>query len=175
MLIGTNAIDCVLRNLMVGSTMVDRLLVRLISCWKSLQLFIHVFQIPRADWFSEIYNETLAQLVTSLSQQIMDRNGALFKETFVANRSLAFFLKNLLSVMDRGKVFDLIKIYWTKFGNLNLADGKGVVKLRVEFLSIVCTHEHFVALSLPVIARNKHFGTVWTKGNLNHNSTIILF
>ncbi|XP_063724459.1 dedicator of cytokinesis protein 11-like isoform X2 [Symsagittifera roscoffensis] len=120
-------------------------------------------KIPRADWFSEIYNETLAQLVTSLSQQIMDRNGALFKETFVANRSLAFFLKNLLSVMDRGKVFDLIKIYWTKFGNLNLADGKGVVKLRVEFLSIVCTHEHFVALSLPVIARNKHFGTVWTK------------
>ncbi|XP_075242706.1 dedicator of cytokinesis protein 11-like isoform X2 [Convolutriloba macropyga] len=120
-------------------------------------------KIPRGVWFTELYHDTLSQMVTSLSQQILDRNSTNFKETLIANRSLAFFLKNLLSLMDRGKVFNLIKSYWMIFGHLNLADGKGVVKLRIEFLQIMSSHEHFVALCMPVFAKKSTFGTIWSK------------
>uniref|UniRef100_A0A674DUG5 Dedicator of cytokinesis 7 n=1 Tax=Salmo trutta TaxID=8032 RepID=A0A674DUG5_SALTR len=57
------------------------------------------------------------------------------------NTSLAFFLNDLLSVMDRGFVFSLIKTYWKQNPTLE--------SLRLDLLRIVCSHEHYVTLNLP--------------------------
>ena len=116
------------------------------------------FQLPRGIWFSSNYNSSLIELVTTLTQQIFDRNAALPNETTSANRSLALFLKSLLSLLDRGKVFEMIRCYWAKFGCINMADGKGIVRLRLDFLLILVTHEHFVQLNLPSLNK-KNQGT----------------
>ena len=125
---------------------------------------VRSFQLPRNTWFGESFKAILSELVTLLSCQIFDRNHNMQNEMSSANRSLALFIKNLFSVMDRGLVLSLCQIYWSKFANLNTADGKGAVALRLEFLAIVCQHEHFVALSLPMVVQKMLQGPMWEKG-----------
>uniref|UniRef100_A0A4W3ICG8 Dedicator of cytokinesis 7 n=1 Tax=Callorhinchus milii TaxID=7868 RepID=A0A4W3ICG8_CALMI len=64
------------------------------------------------------------------------------------NVSLAFFINDLLSVMDRGFVFSLIKSYWKQVTDVSHLDST-LVSLRLDFLRIICSHEHYVTLNLP--------------------------
>ncbi|XP_035698985.1 dedicator of cytokinesis protein 7-like isoform X3 [Branchiostoma floridae] len=70
------------------------------------------------------------------------------------NASLAFFLTDLLSLMDRGFVFNLIKTYCKQVSGkiASLANSTTLTTLKLEFLRIICSHEHFVVLNLPFIA-----------------------
>ncbi|XP_068675223.1 dedicator of cytokinesis protein 7-like [Montipora foliosa] len=64
------------------------------------------------------------------------------------NSSLAFFLYDLFSLVDRGFVFELVRHYCKEM----LYQGTIVPEasqLRLEFLRIVCSHEHYVTLNLP--------------------------
>lgn len=56
--------------------------------------------------------------------------------------------------MDRGFVFGLIKNYYKVmiFKNVSIPD---LIHYKLDFLRIVCSHEHFVALNLA-------FGTPYT-------------
>ncbi|PIO05004.1 hypothetical protein AB205_0021130 [Aquarana catesbeiana] len=67
------------------------------------------------------------------------------------NSSLAFFLNDLLSMMDRGFVFLLIRSYYKQINNkLSKAQNPNVlISLRMDFIRIVCSHEHYVPLNLP--------------------------
>ncbi len=93
------------------------------------------------------------------------------------NSSLAFFLFDLLSIADRGFVFMMIKTYYkhvsTKISSLPDAHALYSLKvlfvisplacyvscrlrnnmknflLQLDFLRIIFSHEHFVALNLP--------------------------
>ncbi|CAJ0925344.1 unnamed protein product, partial [Ranitomeya imitator] len=67
------------------------------------------------------------------------------------NVSLAFFLNDLLSIMDRGFVFSLVKAYFKQVSSkLHILPNPSVlVSLRLDFLRIVCSHEHYVTLNLP--------------------------
>ena len=68
------------------------------------------------------------------------------------NSSLAFFLHDLLSVMDRGYVFSLIRTYMKDVSsrmNTTVAESLPLWHLQLDFVRIVCSHEHFVSLSLP--------------------------
>lgn len=95
------------------------------------------------------------------------------------NSSLAFFLNDLLSLMDRGFVFNLIRSYYKQvpvapppccpqtskswihmltrtrplkqIGNkLHTAQNPSSLNaLRMDFTRIVCSHEHYVTLNLP--------------------------
>ncbi|XP_016346963.1 dedicator of cytokinesis protein 7-like [Sinocyclocheilus anshuiensis] len=66
------------------------------------------------------------------------------------NTSLAFFLNDLLSVMDRGFVFSLIKTYWKQVSTkLYALQNLTLESLRLDFLRIACSHEHYVTLNLP--------------------------
>ncbi|XP_029474486.1 dedicator of cytokinesis protein 7 isoform X5 [Rhinatrema bivittatum] len=67
------------------------------------------------------------------------------------NTSLAFFLNDLLSVMDRGFVFSLIKAYYKQVSSklYSLPNPSVLVSLRLDFLRIICSHEHYVTLNLP--------------------------
>ncbi|XP_066298679.1 dedicator of cytokinesis protein 7-like isoform X4 [Branchiostoma lanceolatum] len=70
------------------------------------------------------------------------------------NASLAFFLTDLLSLMDRGFVFNLIKTYCKQVSGkiASLANSTTLTTLKLEFLRVICSHEHFVVLNLPFIA-----------------------
>ncbi|XP_078656496.1 dedicator of cytokinesis protein 7-like isoform X7 [Branchiostoma floridae x Branchiostoma belcheri] len=70
------------------------------------------------------------------------------------NASLAFFLNDLLSLMDRGFVFNLIKTYCKQVSGkiASLANATTLTTLKLEFLRIICSHEHFVVLNLPFVA-----------------------
>lgn len=96
-----------------------------------------------------------------------------FKETYLItnlNQSFAFFIRDLISIVDRQFVFNLIKIFTCKMSVVmpksnsfqyattkpeyssannshNFVDN--LFEFRIDFLRIVCGHEHFVALNLP--------------------------
>merc|ERR550519_1724346 len=69
------------------------------------------------------------------------------------NCCLAFFLHDLLSIMDRGFVFSLVKTYMKEVtlavnANTETPDSN-LWGLQLDFLRIICSHEHFVPLNLP--------------------------
>lgn len=61
----------------------------------------------------------------------------------VLNENIAFFLKDLLSVYDRGLIMDVIFLYQNRLPNAQ-------VNLKIEFLEIICDYEHYIQLNLPL-------------------------
>uniref|UniRef100_A0A8C2KJK9 Dedicator of cytokinesis 8 n=1 Tax=Cyprinus carpio TaxID=7962 RepID=A0A8C2KJK9_CYPCA len=67
------------------------------------------------------------------------------------NISLAFFLYDLMSLMDRGFVFQLTKTCTTCMSailstlSVNMST---LISMRLEFLRVLCSHEHYLNLSL---------------------------
>lgn len=88
------------------------------------------------------------------------------------NQSIGFFIRDLLSVLDRHFVFNLIKTYCRKLSIMmpsasksfqylvpetnsnNSSNSKNLsdqlFDLKVDFLRVLCGHEHFAALNLPI-------------------------
>lgn len=52
--------------------------------------------------------------------------------------------------MDRGFVFKLINMYMDKF---NPGDSRPLHEYKFDFLQIICSHEHYVILNLPMQTR----------------------
>ncbi|XP_023379201.1 dedicator of cytokinesis protein 6 isoform X7 [Pteropus vampyrus] len=67
------------------------------------------------------------------------------------NASLAFFLSDLLSLVDRGFVFSLVRAHYKQVATrLQSAPNPAVLlTLRMDFTRILCSHEHYVTLNLP--------------------------
>uniref|UniRef100_A0A4W3I185 Dedicator of cytokinesis 8 n=1 Tax=Callorhinchus milii TaxID=7868 RepID=A0A4W3I185_CALMI len=63
------------------------------------------------------------------------------------NISLSFFLYDLLSLMDRGFVFNLIRHYCSQLSS-KLQSLPTLISTRLEFLRILCSHEHYLSLNL---------------------------
>uniref|UniRef100_A0A669CI86 Dedicator of cytokinesis 8 n=1 Tax=Oreochromis niloticus TaxID=8128 RepID=A0A669CI86_ORENI len=63
------------------------------------------------------------------------------------NISLAFFLYDLMSLMDRGFVFHLVKNYCNQMSAKSVSMPT-LISMRLEFLRILCSHEHYLNLSL---------------------------
>lgn len=106
---------------------------------------------------SEQFTDDVTTLVTTLTSDIVSRCGKDLRLAQSMNASLAFFLFDLLSVMDRGYVLSLIKAYYKQMSAKisSLPDAVGLIGLKLDFLRITCSHEHFVPLNLP-------FGTPFT-------------
>uniref|UniRef100_UPI00398E44B7 dedicator of cytokinesis protein 7-like n=1 Tax=Pristiophorus japonicus TaxID=55135 RepID=UPI00398E44B7 len=87
--------------------------------------------------------------------------------TEIINLSLGFFLNDLLSLMDRGFVLRLIGHH-----HKELSEKAGarphLHERRVDFLRIVCSHEHFVTLNVPFRSRN-----ATQEGNNHSQDTIV--
>ncbi|KAG0718406.1 Dedicator of cytokinesis protein 7 [Chionoecetes opilio] len=103
--------------------------------------------------FSHQFCDDIQNLTSSITNEIIALNTKDGKDTrFVQNinSSLAFFLMDLLSVMDRGYVFMLIHNYCKQMNSkISLPDSGQLINLKLDFVRIVCCHEHFVALNLP--------------------------
>ncbi|XP_056870057.1 dedicator of cytokinesis protein 7-like isoform X1 [Takifugu flavidus] len=107
--------------------------------------------VPRRQRFPDRFVDDIAALVCAISADIAGRYHKDVEIVERLNSSLAFFLNDLLSLMDRGFVFNLIRSYYKQIANkLHMAQNPSSLNaLRMDFIRIVCSHEHYVILNLP--------------------------
>ncbi|XP_017854230.1 dedicator of cytokinesis protein 9 isoform X11 [Drosophila busckii] len=107
----------------------------------------------RHERFPKEYAERLEQLIKVLVPYITTRYDDLAEETQLLNRSLARFVRQCLSYMDRGFVYRLIRFYMEQFapGNPRILH-----EYKFNFLQEICQHEHYVPLNLPFVLNPKH-------------------
>uniref|UniRef100_A0A8C5NE53 Dedicator of cytokinesis protein 7 n=1 Tax=Gouania willdenowi TaxID=441366 RepID=A0A8C5NE53_GOUWI len=108
--------------------------------------FTERLESPRKNRFPERFMDDITALVSTIAGDIVSRFQKDLELVERLNSSLAFFLNDLLSVMDRGFVFTLIRSYWKQIYTLQ---NPTLESLRLDFLRIVCSHEHYVTLNLP--------------------------
>ncbi|EDW71168.1 uncharacterized protein Dvir_GJ16211, isoform A [Drosophila virilis] len=109
---------------------------------------------PRKQRFSHQFNEDVASLVAVVTNKVIEYHSTDPRLAQSLNASLSFLIFDLLSIMDRGFVFGLIKIYSKLITSRN-ALVPDLMNYKLDFQRIVCSHEHFVALNCP-------FGTSYT-------------
>uniref|UniRef100_A0A6B0VH54 Putative ph domain-containing protein n=1 Tax=Ixodes ricinus TaxID=34613 RepID=A0A6B0VH54_IXORI len=110
--------------------------------------------VPRKVRFSSRFADDVTTLVTTMTSDIISRchqEVRDFRTVQNLNTSLAFFLYDLLSIMDRGYVFQLIKTFCKQVSAKMqaLPEGSSLASLKLDLLRVVCSHEHFVTLNLP--------------------------
>ncbi|XP_041695999.2 dedicator of cytokinesis protein 7 isoform X13 [Coregonus clupeaformis] len=112
--------------------------------------FTDRLESPRKNRFPERFMDDITALVSTIAGDIVSRFQKDLELVERLNTSLAFFLNDLLSVMDRGFVFSLIKTYWKQVSaKLYMLQNPTLESLRLDLLRIVCSHEHYVTLNLP--------------------------
>ncbi|XP_072853828.1 dedicator of cytokinesis protein 7 isoform X2 [Pogona vitticeps] len=113
--------------------------------------FADKLDASRKNRFPERFMDDIAALVSTIASDIVSRFQKDTEMIERLNTSLAFFLNDLLSIMDRGFVFLLIKAYYKQVSSklYSLPNPSTLVSLRLDFLRIVCSHEHYVTLNLP--------------------------
>uniref|UniRef100_A0A8C5X1Z7 Dedicator of cytokinesis 8 n=1 Tax=Malurus cyaneus samueli TaxID=2593467 RepID=A0A8C5X1Z7_9PASS len=124
---------------------------------KSMAQYVHNIEKqdnPRRSRFSDRFKDDITTIVSVITSEIATLVVKLPKESEQAekiNISLAFFLYDLLSLMDRGFVFNLIKHYCNQLSN-KLNSLSTLISMRLEFLRILCSHEHYLNLNLFFMA-----------------------
>uniref|UniRef100_A0A8C4F0T5 Dedicator of cytokinesis 8 n=1 Tax=Dicentrarchus labrax TaxID=13489 RepID=A0A8C4F0T5_DICLA len=98
--------------------------------------------VPRRSRFSDRFKDDITTIVSVVTAEI----GTILEveQAEKVNISLAFFLYDLLSLMDRGFVFQLVKNYCNQVD----VSMPTLISMRLEFLRILCSHEHYLNLSL---------------------------
>uniref|UniRef100_A0A671MYI9 Dedicator of cytokinesis protein 9-like n=1 Tax=Sinocyclocheilus anshuiensis TaxID=1608454 RepID=A0A671MYI9_9TELE len=97
--------------------------------------------------FSASFYHSMETLVTMLMPHITQKYKDNLDATRNANHSLAVFIKRCFTFMDRGFVFKQINNYINCFMP---GDAKALYEFKFEFLKVVCNHEHYVPLNLPM-------------------------
>lgn len=103
---------------------------------------------PRKNRFNIQYTDDLLTLVHLVATKVIGFHETDPKMAQSLNASLAFFIFDLLSIADRGFCFGLIKVYYKVIiaRSVTIPD---LIHYKLDFLRIVCSHEHFIALNLP--------------------------
>ncbi|KFV06895.1 Dedicator of cytokinesis protein 8, partial [Tauraco erythrolophus] len=120
---------------------------------KSMAQYVHNIEKqdnPRRSRFSDRFKDditTIVNVVTSEVAALLVKPQKESEQAEKINISLAFFLYDLLSLMDRGFVFNLIKHYCNQLSN-KLNSLSTLISMRLEFLRILCSHEHYLNLNL---------------------------
>uniref|UniRef100_A0A8D3DJ61 Dedicator of cytokinesis 8 n=1 Tax=Scophthalmus maximus TaxID=52904 RepID=A0A8D3DJ61_SCOMX len=96
--------------------------------------------VPRRNRFSDRFKDDITTIVSVVTAEIGTILVKQQKQAEKVNISLAFFLYDLLSLMDRGFVFQLMSSKTVSLPTL--------ISMRLEFLRILCSHEHYLNLSL---------------------------
>uniref|UniRef100_A0A665X5S7 Dedicator of cytokinesis 8 n=1 Tax=Echeneis naucrates TaxID=173247 RepID=A0A665X5S7_ECHNA len=94
--------------------------------------------VPRRSRFSDRFKDDITTIVSVVTE---------VEQAEKVNISLAFFLYDLLSLMDRGFVFQLVKNYCNQMSAKSVSMPT-LISMRLEFLRILCSHEHYLNLSL---------------------------
>lgn len=104
-------------------------------------------KMSRNQRFSFSFCHAVETLVTMLMPHITQKYKDNLEATRNANHSLAVFIKRCFTFMDRGFVFKQINNYFNCFMP---GDSKTLYEFKFEFLRVVCNHEHYVPLNLPM-------------------------
>ncbi|XP_041637733.1 dedicator of cytokinesis protein 9-like isoform X2 [Cheilinus undulatus] len=110
-------------------------------------LFISLIKLSRNQRFSASFYHAVETLVNMLMPHITQKYKDNLDAARNANHSLAVFVKRCFTFMDRGFVFKQINNYINCFMP---GDPKTLFEFKFEFLKVVCNHEHFVPLNLPM-------------------------
>ncbi|XP_058491791.1 dedicator of cytokinesis protein 8 isoform X1 [Solea solea] len=106
--------------------------------------------VPRRNRFSDRFKDDLTTIVSVVTAEIgtiLVKQQKEVEQAEKVNISLAFFLYDLLSLMDRGFVFQLVKNYCNQMSAKSVSMPT-LISMRLEFLRILCSHEHYLNLSL---------------------------
>ncbi|KAI1900070.1 hypothetical protein AGOR_G00046250 [Albula goreensis] len=120
---------------------------------KSMAQFVSLLEkqgVPRRGRFSDRFKDditTIVSVVTAEIGTILVKQQKEMDQAEKVNISLAFFLYDLLSLMDRGFVFQLVKNYCNQMSAKSVSMPT-LITMRLEFLRILCSHEHYLNLSL---------------------------
>jgi hypothetical protein len=91
--------------------------------------------------------DDLRDMVESLARQVKNNIDLQEESAQLLNRSLAFFLLDLLALLDRGAVFALMHLY---FSTLDAHSRYlPLVRLKVTCLRVFNQYEHYFAVNLP--------------------------
>uniref|UniRef100_A0A6I8NBE1 Dedicator of cytokinesis 6 n=1 Tax=Ornithorhynchus anatinus TaxID=9258 RepID=A0A6I8NBE1_ORNAN len=115
---------------------------------KSMAHHLHLCErldTPRKVRFPGRFMDDIASLVSTIGLEVTSRYQKDAELAERLNTSLAFFLNDLLSLVDRGFVFNLIRAYYKQSSQ----NPNSLVALRMDFIRIICSHEHYVTLNLP--------------------------
>lgn len=88
-------------------------------------------------FLGEFYND-LYQLLKASIVEMQNQEPTIVR---AYNKNLALFLKDLMSICDRGLIMDLLYFY---------VENLPVQVLKYNALQILCDHEHFVQYNLPL-------------------------
>ncbi|XP_044752960.1 dedicator of cytokinesis protein 7 [Coccinella septempunctata] len=106
---------------------------------------------PRKLRFSEHFLGDISNLLQIITGEIIALSTGDIRRAHKLNSALAFFFFDLLSLSDRGNVFHMLRNYnkhlQTKIASIQ--DPSILIELKLEFMRIICSHEHYVALNLP--------------------------
>ncbi|GCB65096.1 hypothetical protein scyTo_0013416, partial [Scyliorhinus torazame] len=121
---------------------------------KSIGHHLHLsdkLEAPRKMRFPERFVDDVTALASMITTDIVSRFQKDIELVERLNTSLAFLLNDLLSLMDRGYVFSLIRMYYKQVSNKlqNSQNPNALIALRLDFIRIICSHEHYITLNLP--------------------------
>lgn len=88
----------------------------------------------------------IENLFQVLMPYLISRHKELPVETQQLNKSLSVFVKRCLTLMDRGFVFKIIRLYMDKWSP---GDPRTLQEFKFNFIQEVCSHEHYIQLNLP--------------------------
>ncbi|XP_036425770.1 dedicator of cytokinesis protein 9 isoform X5 [Colossoma macropomum] len=104
-------------------------------------------KLSRNQRFTASFHHAVETLVNMLMPHITQKYKDNLDAARNANHSLAVFIKRCFTFMDRGFVFKQINNYINCFVP---GDPKTLYEFKFAFLRVVCNHEHFVPLNLPM-------------------------
>uniref|UniRef100_A0A8C2ZFW6 Dedicator of cytokinesis 9b n=1 Tax=Cyclopterus lumpus TaxID=8103 RepID=A0A8C2ZFW6_CYCLU len=104
-------------------------------------------KLSRNQRFSASFYHAAETLVNMLMPHITQKYKDNLDAARNANHSLAVFIKRCFTFMDRGFIFKQINNYMNCFMP---GDSKTLYEFKFEFLRVVCNHEHYVPLNLPM-------------------------
>ncbi|XP_068686823.1 dedicator of cytokinesis protein 9-like [Montipora foliosa] len=106
-------------------------------------------RMNRESWFPDSYNRCLENFLQALVPQIISRLKDQPQIAKEANFHLACFTKDCFTYLDRGLVFQMISYYSEQFKDSDTQ----MLEFKFEFLQVVCNHEHYIPLNLPLDVR----------------------
>ncbi|KAG8525152.1 Dedicator of cytokinesis protein 9, partial [Galemys pyrenaicus] len=104
-------------------------------------------KVLRNQRFPASYHHAVETVVNMLMPHITQKFRDNPEASKNANHSLAMFIKRCFTFMDRGFVFKQINNYISCFAP---GDPKTLFEYKFEFLRVVCNHEHYIPLNLPM-------------------------
>uniref|UniRef100_A0A158QXE6 Zizimin ortholog (inferred by orthology to a D. melanogaster protein) n=1 Tax=Nippostrongylus brasiliensis TaxID=27835 RepID=A0A158QXE6_NIPBR len=126
----------------IAQTIVRRSLLKV---WMLLK---NHFKCPRKERITVDVLEQIGSLVANVVPMLISKHQELPKECRAGISCIAFFLRCCLSFVDRGAVFKWINFVLQR---LDECDSKVIRDFKLDVLTIISHHEHWLPLCLPVV------------------------